>query len=849
MELKVGYPSGVPMGGIGTGFIELLTTGKPGTFLINNNYVQPLTDLNGSFFAVRCEFNDGKSVFRLLQKGDMCGFRGVDSVKYSGLFPIAKSAYFTSAIPIRMEVECFSPIIPHDIENSNYPGTVFIFRFINLLEQKIKLNLFLSWENTIGCGGFVSDKPVIISDRTGNYIEGIENEKYRGIVFKTSDKKKAIPNSLGNYALVVPYDGKVNFTSYLWNALNEKAKILEALSNGGQFNNNKRGIEGAIHPAGVIGMEFELLPFERKEIPASFAWYTPFHKVIEKKMGAGDVLKQYAPLYNESQDDLSSGTKHKNIDFGHYYQNRFKSSFEVASSLLENYRELLLKTKDIGVFLKATDLPEWLSSKIINDSTPLTANTVLTKKGILATLEASQGMGGALGTMDQRLIAHAAYQLFYPDINRTELRLFAKIQAEDGHISHFCGNIYENIGSSRVSYGDTTWPDLSCSFIIQCYRDLMNTGNYDFYNEMLPYILKAYKWLKSADDDGDGIPEGGSSWDVEHHGGLFVYTGTMWLAALRVLEKIAELEESREMKDEIGRLFKRTQGNIIKYLWNGEYFDSVYDAKTGAHSDELFPGQLAGEWVVRLLGLKSILPVSMVKKAVKNVYKIICGSGYYRLIPIKTKKDASLVGRNLDEQAWPQYTMVFLDLLAIYLGVYKEGMGDIKRFDEVVCKIVKAPWTTTLWHDCRTGMPCGNSLDRYMNTASSWFILNALTGFHHDEINKSLILGPVLIKDKFICRLPIVSTGYWAYMDTEADGGNIKLKVRFCRIFAEGMELKGLKLRGKCHVYSAASNDGTIDVNWECKDGYTDVYFIKPDKLKIKADDILYIDYRCDETC
>lgn len=843
MELKAGFPSGMPLGGIGTGFIELTQNGKPGVLLINNNWAQPVVNPPGCFFAIRVELPDGSVSFKLLQKDVLKNEKEVTSLSYKGMFPISEIDYHCADIPLKMRVTAFSPLIPHDVEKSNSPGTVFIFRFENLYNVKIKLDLFISWENVLGCGGPVEGEQN--SCRTGNYIDSTTENGVKGLVFKTTDSHKHVySNSLGEYALLTAEADDTYFKTGVWNTITDEKAILQTLSAGGKLpNNHLVGAEGSVHPAGVLNCGKYIESYEDWEIPVVFSWFTPYHKVTENRNPSADeVLKQYAPLYEGSGETTGCGLN-ENADYGHFYQNKFQSAWDVGCELLANYKPLLKETRELHGFMKSSNLPEWLVEKIINDMNPLTANTVLTRNGTLATLEASRGMGGALGTMDQRLVAHAAYQLFYPQLNRTELDLFSGVQAKDGHIPHFCGNFYVSIGSSQVAYGDTTWPDLSCSFIIQCYRDLLSTGDKDFYKKMLPHIMKAYEWLKSADTDADGVPEGGSSWDVEHVGGLFVYTGTLWLATLRVMEKIASMESDNQLENEIKLLFKRAQENIIKHLWNGRYFNCNYNNDSGAVVDEIFPGQLAGEWVVRLLGLESILPLDMMKTALSNIYKHTVNRDYYRLIPIKTTKDGKLVGRDMDEQAWPQYTMVFLDCLAIYLGLEEQGMDNIQRFNEAVCEISGTPWTTTLWHDSRTGFPCGGRLDRYMNCTSSLFILNALSGFHHDCINDYIVLGPNCKQEREKLRLPLISSGYWAMLEVDTQKDKHILIIKFIKLFDNVIKISGIRVDFSWNSVVCKLNGTTLNPLLENGNGNSHVLFNMSDPILIQEKDELYMEY------
>lgn len=155
----------------------------------------------------------------------MPGFPGENRVRYSGLFPVAEAEYLCADLPVRMAVTAFSPLVPHDVARSNFPGALFLFKFRNLLPVKIHLRLFVSWENTLGCGGPVEGRTDC--NRTGNMIAPFNDRACRGLVCKTAGKSgKVYPNSLGEYALITPCDRRPDFSTYAWNALHDREKLL-----------------------------------------------------------------------------------------------------------------------------------------------------------------------------------------------------------------------------------------------------------------------------------------------------------------------------------------------------------------------------------------------------------------------------------------------------------------------------------------------------------------------------------------------------------------------------------------------------------------------------------------------
>ncbi len=345
---------------------------------------------------------------------------------------------------------------------------------------------------------------------------------------------------------------------------------------------------------------------------------------------------------------------------------------------------------------------------------------------------------------------------------------------------------------------------------------------------MRPHIERAYAFLKAADHDGDGIPEGGSTWDVEHHPGLFSYTGSLWMATLRIVERIADMEYDDGRKREAAALFDKAQDSFIRYLWNGEYFAVSYEHTARVVEEGVFVGQLGGEWIVRLLGLPSILPQEMLQKALSAIYRYNGNQELYNLPPIKVAKDGKLTDHPLANQAWPQYAMIFVDCLALYLGEVEESLKRIQHFDEVVRTVAKAPWTTTLWHDASTGLPNWNSLDRYMNTPSAWFILNALTGFHADEVQNLILLDPHILARTTprFGTLPLISTRWWGTVSMFHDNDDsTELCVKVDRLFGPVLKLKGFKLRGDIRVLSCDTNGRTVETTTAANSEFTMLQF------------------------
>lgn len=797
-----GHPNGVQLGGLGTGRIEIGSNGRLTLAGITNNWQRLLADLPGAFFCLRTAQAD-QSVFRLLQRDGMAGSAPMATLRYRGRHPVAEVAYRDPVCPITVDLRAFAPMIPHDAIASRLPGVVLDFTLSNPTAQPVAYRLGVSWDHLIGCGGHGYRGWSLIADRTGNAIRPLVEPAMRGLLF-TGGNPAQHPNTRGEMLLALDgaTPGEVWAYSF-WNTALPPAALLRALARGDlpgefdagtldslyaawrqrqagpppswddpdpRFGGGRAGIEGAIHPAAILGVAGTLEAGACATLRFALAWHTPHH-----------------------QTTLQPG-----VDHGHAYQREHHNVVSVARRLLAEGGALSLAAGALARHLDGSDLPVWLSDKLLNDNTALTTNSIVTHAGDLYTLEASPMMFGALGTLDQRLIAHAGYSLFFPDLNRTELRTFARLQAPDGSLPHFNGNAHTALGSAAVEYGVTGWPDLACSFIIQVYRDWIETGEASFAEECRPAVRRAYEWLASADRDGDGIPEGGSSWDIEHYPGCFIATATLWLAVLRIMSDWARRDGDRESESRAGERFCQAR-RTVEDMWCGTHYRKYHDTRTGLGSDDVFIGQLEGEWVARSLGLPGVLDPERVRLAMGTLYRLNGDTTRYRLMPIQVRPDGTLPERKYGWHAWPQYGMVFLDALAMLMNDAERGMASVARFDQVVRAVNGAPWATTLWHDARDGRPDFESfigLDWYMNTPAAWFVLSGLSGFQPDEPAEALTMGPWLPPGQTAFRYPVVTPRYWAYLTVETVAlGRVRVVFEPVRFFRGDAAVRVRRIR------------------------------------------------------
>jgi len=115
---------GMPLGGVGTGYLCFDPEGRFGKSSIFNRYPAPIV-LGKPFLSLATE---GKS-FVVATPGE--GGGDAKAVHYFGHFPVADARYELDA-PLRVEVRAFSPFLPGDAVASNTPAACFEVFVTNL---------------------------------------------------------------------------------------------------------------------------------------------------------------------------------------------------------------------------------------------------------------------------------------------------------------------------------------------------------------------------------------------------------------------------------------------------------------------------------------------------------------------------------------------------------------------------------------------------------------------------------------------------------------------------------------------------------------------------------------------
>jgi len=870
------WQSGLPMGGIGVGKIELMTDGSFGDFTNQHNWDRPYKWAKGAFAVIRVQSGQAitTKILRLKSDNEYTGVRNVAHTKMQGWFPRAEITYGDPDLPVSVKLNAFSPMIPHDPKDSGLPVACLSYVVTNTSDKSVKASLALAWPNLLGWGGRGG---VSYDDLTGDAQQPAKVGALVGLQYTSSrtyaDQQE---NTIGNDFVAVRQDPGVTVsTCSSWDAAATTPSFLAGFDRSGSL--SQSGAANPAQPGGAVSAMVTLAPGESRTLRYYVTWAMPHMLTVNdvhtftgtydvadatippmsntsdtirwttnRGMRVGDnLVLDLGQTYTTTTIDMNSGqaltdyprgmkvevsadgkswthvaqftkdemmqvvshvkltrvpgryvrltnlgdeglfwsiyglalqvngqadpirptkataylahyeTKTAKVDVGHYWQNWWKDSLGIANYADQNQARLLVQTEAWQKPVMASNVPFWLKLKLINCAFPMVSNTVLTKNGQFSILESPIDMGGALGTMDQRMAAHAYLTALFPELDRAELEQYATCQQTDGRITHFDGNVHQVIVDPNVGYGITDWPDLSSGWILQAVKLYRWTGDQSFLDRVHPHITKAMDWLQKDGANDNLIPAGGSTYDYETlPRGEFIYSASCYLGALRAASSISTPDEAAAYNTHLADV----QKSVMTDLWTGTYFRKWRQPSTGRTVDDSFIANMAGDWLAHITGLPSTLDPKIVRQSVEQTIARH-QKPFYPMPPMQvTPAGLSTTSNSYSLQDEP-----YLGCEAIYNNYVDDGMDTIKRLYFCIWEENKSPWDESLCYDAPNGRKGG--LVTYMTCPTTWFVLDALGGTSIDIPAGRLYVSPRLTTDQAELHIPVYFSRFWGWLD------------------------------------------------------------------------------------
>lgn len=659
------HNSGIALGGIGAGSVELLPDGEFHAWLIANQpritrvcFEDHVDDGEGSTgalsFWVREEKDNGKVVIRKLgMKTDADDFtyrmfswnKPIEKIEFEGRFPEAVINYEDRALSSRLQLRAISPFVPHNSDISATPGFYVDFSVENPTNSVLKLSLL---------GALVPDM--------ANKKEGNRNSLHKigdGIGVHIEPAKLSEAPSCGDLCLSVCGDGEKSYITA------DYYRFMKEFIADSDIGVSQESVVFGFREKGFLpNTDIGTKP---RKLPKNYATFSDerLDKLCEeykKYPYAASILSRINhcdPTYPATKEDkiifldciynqndrrgtdfgacslcseltLQPGEK-KHIRFvltwyfpnhfarngeriGHYYENLYDSSLEANCFLQENFNKIFGAATSFSDLIYTTNLPEIYPDAWSSNLSQMIKDSVYLKNGSFGLWE---GLGYCgLHTTD--ITYHASFSLIslFPDLQKKQMLMGAKYQRADGRVHHSFKPDMKcaDNGFDRV--------DLNMQFVLMVLRDYLFSGDKEYLLSLWNNVKKAMDSTLLLDTDNDGLPDYGTkrnTYDAWNFSGTPVYISVLWLAALKAAMIMAERIGEDSCIVKWSAILETGKKSLEEKLWNGEYYNLW---RNNDEIDEsLMTDQLDGEWFIRMLGISGNIPDERVRSVVEFIFR------------------------------------------------------------------------------------------------------------------------------------------------------------------------------------------------------------------------------------
>lgn len=770
------HTSGIPLGGIGSGSVELLPDGEFHYWQIANpprltriSLDKKVDDGEGSTgalsFWVRAKNENSKPVIRKLgMKTDADDFtyrmfawnKPIEKIDFDGRFPLCNLDYIDEGLPCKVSLRAVSPFVPHKSDISATPGFYLDFTIENPTNENLEISLLGALEPN-----FANKK-----ESFKNSLIKMDN----GFGVHIQPEKKSKSASCGDICLSINSDGENSYiTADNFRFLKEyvgnsdfgvtQESFLFDFREFGSLPNSEIGVRPTTLPLNLnlltnekldsLCEEYSKYPFVLSllkriqyctpDFPSSRDEKIAFLKCCRRQMWR--MGKDFGSCALCSKMALAPKEK-KNVRFvlswyfpnhfskggkrlGHYYENLYKDSLDANKFLTANYDSVYKSAVDFADLLYNTSLSSVYPDAWSSNLSQLVKSSCYLKNGKFGLWE---GLGYC-GFHTTDITYHASFGLInlFPDLQKKQMKMGAEFQRKDGRVHHLFKPDFEHVdnGFDRV--------DMNMQFVLMVLRDYLFTGDRDYLVSLWDNVKRAMDSIEKLDTDGDGLPDYDTkrnTYDSWNFSGTPAYISILWLAALKSAVIIAEKMGDQIRQNKWNAILEKGENSLEEKLWNGEYYNLW---RNETETDEsLMSDQLDGEWFLKMMGVAGNLSDGRIRDVVKFIFEKNFDSeaGLINAACHDNRKTTIHTYKNCQAGAvWTGIGYAF-SALALSVGLNEIANTEIQSIHNNQMRL------GSFWDHWE----CGHHYTRPM---SSWTTLHAALGLSVDYKNKILKFKPI----------------------------------------------------------------------------------------------------------
>lgn len=520
------------------------------------------------------------------------------AIRYWGHYPIVDIDYQTSA-PVAVSLRAWSSFIPGDAVVSSIPAAVFEVRLHNQTDSRQRGVLAFNFpgplENEVGAQASLERSQ-------------LSQDGWHAV---------SITSGIASYAVAVLDAPSAKFGGNLSCGGTRWSKIFDQLP------------EPTAADLGTsAATPFDLSPDETQTIRFVLAW-----RLAEWTGGAYDEIKHFDETWLENEFTLSRAGCHERSTYYPEYLSRYDSAFDVVRQIAAEHGPLLQRiiAWQEEVYT-SQDLPVWLRSALVNNLSQFAEDSLwAAPKGELADWAAPLGAFqmtecprtcAIVGCIASNYYGDLPITYFFPELERQILRGYAAHIRPDGAVPF----LYPPKDFNKAAYEWQIGLNGAC-FADLVHRLWLRTRDDSVVEEFYPTVKKNTAFTVNLAGGEQGIISfhregvGQEWWEHTPVYGMVTHLAGVRMAQLRFAERMAHHMGDEAFASQCHAWLQQASLLTEEYLWNDEtksYDFYRYPAKD-LSSDDIMSSQLDGQWMVDLHSLEPVFRSDRIQTALKTI--------------------------------------------------------------------------------------------------------------------------------------------------------------------------------------------------------------------------------------
>jgi non-lysosomal glucosylceramidase len=676
-----------------------------------------------------------------LDSQNVPGLSRLEDAVFTGEYPLAHIEFVDRSLPVKVELEAFSPFIPHEPDDSGLPVAVLRYRVHNPTHEPVTVSIAYSLENPVQAKG--ADEKRENAYREGDGLAGL---------LMNNPGLDAKDEHAGSFALAALTEEKLRISHWTgwpkgrwWNG---PLLFWDQFSEKGEM-----GPDPEQHSSvGVLCLKRTLAPGESGEYPFVLGWHFPNR--------TPEICGWEAPKGEE-----------KTV-IGNWYATRFADAWEAVAYTAKKLDGLEKRTRAFARAFGDSSLPAVVKDAATANISILASTTCFrTADGEFHGFEGSNDnegccMGNCLHVWNYETVTPFLFPSFARSLRKSA---FGYSQDESGAM-HF----RQMLPDKKQRWG---WAaaDGQMGQIVHAWLDWKLSGDNEWLRGLWPQVKKGleFAWVKNGwDANKDGVMEGvqHNTYDVEFYGPNPLGT-IYYLGALRASAEMADAMGDAESAREYRRLAEMGSRWVDANLFNGKYY---IQKVRGVKADAIAPGtrgdigaedtehpeyqvgegcfvdQLVGQYLSDVGGMGPLVEEKNIRTTLESIHRynfkptLIRHENVARTYALNDESAVIIcdyAGVERPRIPFPYYSEAWTGLeytvasLMIRWGMVEEGLECMhyvrSRFDGHK----RNPWDEA---------ECGH---HYARAMSSWSVVVALSGFYYDGPKAAVTAVPRMAGD------------------------------------------------------------------------------------------------------